>query len=72
MAKKSKKSYGSAIDKYMPSEEERNDAIDKFINFFGDDDDDGEDEEDFDFWDNGNVQDLDPLIKEFKKIRSKC
>lgn len=47
MAKKSKKSYGSAINKYMPSEEERNDAIDKFLGSFGDDDE--EDEEDFDF-----------------------
>lgn len=47
MAKKSKKSYGSSIDKYMKSEEERNDAIDKFLGSFGDDDED--DEEDLDF-----------------------
>ena len=47
IAKKSKKSYGSSIEKYMASEEERNEAIDKFIGSFGDDDED--DEEDFDF-----------------------
>ena len=47
MAKKSKKSYGSAIDKYMASEEEWNDAIDKFLGSFGDDDEEDEDEIDF-------------------------
>lgn len=43
IAKKSKKNYGSAIDKYMASEEERNDAIEKFLGSFGDDDEDDDD-----------------------------
>lgn len=55
MGRKTRKKENFALNKYMASEEEQGEALERFNSFFGlavnlfDDDDDEEDDDEFDF-----------------------